>query len=211
MDLLSLYKKHKKQFDRYEELLLFWNQKINLTSITQSAEVAELHFLDSMVLAPHIVSRDGSVPRETSFLDLGAGAGFPGLPLKIIFPKIQMVLVDSVKKKCDFMKTVVRELDLKEVFVRHHFLKKSESIGKYDFVISRAAFKLKELFELALPNLKQGGKILALKGEGIEEEIREMETSHELSPLGCKIEIKPYELPTSKKNRNIVIGNLKSV
>src|SRR5262249_27872914 len=124
--LVEIFQKHHAAFDRYQSLLLKWNDKINLTAITAPEEIVEKHFLDSLALIPALSLwwPAQNVSRETfseglTLLDIGAGGGFPGLPLKIALPSLRVTLVDSVKKKCDFIKEVIRALGLSDVEVRH--------------------------------------------------------------------------------------------
>lgn len=193
-DLQALLREHKAAFDRYAEILIRWNQKINLTAITDPAQIDELHFLDSFSVAAWLKE---NVSRETKILDVGTGAGFPGLPIKIVLPELEVTLVDSIKKKCDFLKEVIRTLSLTNVHVIHDRLDGKKSIGLFDFVISRAAFKIKELLALARPNLKPGGMIIAMKSMGIEEEIEEAQPA--------TMEFIVYELPQSHQKRQLVI------
>ncbi len=159
----DLYETHRPEFAAYQALLLKWNEKINLTAITDPKEIEELHFLDSLAVVPHLENCK-------TLLDIGAGAGLPGLAIKIVRPDLEVTLIDAVKKKCDFMKAVVRELKLSGVTVLHRHLESGESIGQFDAVVSRATFKLPQLIEFAQPNLKPDGILIAMKGFDVEKE-----------------------------------------
>lgn len=185
---LELYTVHRSEFEKYLEILLKWNQKINLTAITQPDEIRELHFIDSLFLIPHIVSRE-------TLLDIGSGNGLPGLAIKIVCPEIQVTLVESVKKKCDFMKEVVRSLQLKGVTVLHQTLKEGDFIALFDVVVSRAAFKMDQLARLAVPNLKPDGVVIGMKGINVEEEIKNLRS----------VQMVGYTLPFSGRSRNLLI------
>ncbi|HEX5037589.1 MAG TPA: 16S rRNA (guanine(527)-N(7))-methyltransferase RsmG [bacterium] len=209
--LAELYQRHQAAFDRYQSLLLKWNEKINLTAITSPNEIAERHFQDSLALIPALQAWGDSenVSRETfseglSLLDLGAGGGFPGIPLKIAMPSWKVTLVDSVKKKCDFMKEVVRSLALSDVEIRHQALEPNQPLGPFDLVITRAAFSLTKFLELGALHLNPSGRMVAYKGMEIEAEIKEAEETrlrHQLSPFKSYI----YRLPVSKAQRQLIM------
>jgi 16S rRNA (guanine527-N7)-methyltransferase len=215
----EFYQRHRDLFDRYQLLLLKWNQKINLTAITDPSAIVEKHFLDSLSLLPALIQWlpdffPANVSRETfspevfesvrlSVLDIGSGAGFPGIPLKVVTPQLQLTLVDSVKKKCDFLKEVVRSLSLTQVKVRHETLK-GQSIGAFDVIATRATFDLKAYLSLAVPNLKPGGIIIAMKGLEIEEEMGRADEVLKANKL------KPFEsvrttLAESRSERQILM------
>lgn len=200
--LLDLYKKHQQQFETYRDLLIKWNQKINLTAITAPEQIKEFHFLDSLALIPPIILQN--VSRETfSILDMGSGNGIPGIVLKIACPDLEITLVDSVKKKCDFIKAVIRELKLKHIHTLHHTLVENESLGLFNLITSRATFKLKDLLRLAFPNLKPMGAIMAMKGFEIEQELKEADETMTRLEFKSPEEI-IYELPFSHQKRKIL-------
>lgn len=200
-DLNALYQGHKASFERYRDLLIRWNSKINLTAITLPAEIDELHFIDSLAITAWL-RETGIVSRET--FDIGAGAGLPGLPLKIIDPSINLTLIDAVKKKCDFMKEVARSLSLTQVNVIHDRVDQKKSFGQFDLVVSRAAFKLKDLMSYARPSLKPSGFLVAMKSLEIEAELKEAESSAD--ELGySKADFFQYMLPQSNQNRQLVV------
>ena len=159
---IHLDKKSVEAFDLYLKELLKWNQKINLTAIRTENGIVIKHFLDSLSVLPHI-------PILSSLLDIGAGAGFPGIPLKIAEPSLQMTLIDSVRKKVDFQNHIIRMLGLKEIRAIHGRVQDKEVLqnlrGQYDAVISRAFSDFRTLLLLSSPFLKKGGMVLAMKGE----------------------------------------------
>jgi 16S rRNA (guanine527-N7)-methyltransferase len=158
------------QFDRYRKLLQQWNERINLTAIDTTAEIEIRHFLDSLTCAT--VTGDLSGQR---LADVGAGAGFPGLPLKILYPELRLTLVESVGKKTAFLEAVTRELALREVTI---LAERAETLGQqsghrdqYDWVTARAVAALPVLVEYLLPLCHVGGAALAMKGEGAPGEV----------------------------------------
>ena len=166
----------------FGDLLLEWNQRLNLTRITEPNEVILKHFVDSMVLSKFIEGK--------SFADLGTGAGFPGLPLKIIRPDLKVVLMDSLKKRLDFLDIVIDKLALTGVSTVHarveDFGRDVRFRGSFDTVSSRAVARLPVLLEYALPVLKINGLFLAPKGLQAEEEL--IESQKALKVLGAKVE-----------------------
>jgi len=153
----------------FGDLLLDWNQRLNLTRITDPHEVIIKHFIDSMVLSSSI--------EGLTFADLGTGAGFPGVPLKILRPDLDIVLMDSLKKKLDFLDAVIETLSLKGVRTVHarieDFGRNIQYRGKFDTVSSRAVARLPVLLEYALPVLRMNGILLAPKGSQFETELTE--------------------------------------
>jgi len=202
-DLLAIYLERKDQFDRYAELLIRWNAKINLTAITDHRQIEELHFVDSLAVAAWL--REENVSRETFRIsDIGAGGGFPGIPIKIVQPEIELALIDAVKKKCDFMKEVVRSLSLNRIHVIHGRVDGEQNFGRFDMVVSRAAFKLKDLMLHARPNLSEKGVLVAMKSIDIREELDE--ALSKMNSLGfASLEQVSYLLPYSRQERQLVI------
>lgn len=150
-------------FNRYAEMLRERNEKINLTAITEPEEVKVKHFLDSCSAAELL-------PGGASVLDIGSGAGFPGLPLKIVRPDLTVTLLDSVNKKVAFVSDVVAELKLSGVTAVHARIEDFPHKGEYDAVVSRAVAELSTLAEYALPFVKIGGVFIAYKSEKAESE-----------------------------------------
>jgi 16S rRNA (guanine527-N7)-methyltransferase len=166
---IRLNEKQVAAFDLYLRELLKWNQKINLTAIRTEKGIVLKHFLDSLSAFPHL-------SKTVSLLDIGSGAGFPGIPLKIVHPFLETTLIDSVRKKIDFQRHIIRMLGLKGTEAIHGRIQDKEILrcmtGRFDAVISRAFSDLQTLLLLAFPFLKKGGILLAMKGELEKEEIR---------------------------------------
>lgn len=183
---LPLSDQQKKQFERYFELLVEWNEKINLTAITDKDEVYLKHFYDS--IAPIL---QGLIPNETiKLLDIGAGAGFPSLPMKILYPQLDVTIIDSLNKRINFLQLLAQELDLDDV---HFYHGRAEDLAQdknfraqYDFVTARAVARMQVLSELTIPYLKVGGKLLALKASNAPEEL--LEAKNALNLLFSKVE-----------------------
>lgn len=200
---LELTLKQMDQFERYYELLIEWNQKINLTTITDKEEVYLKHFYDSVALAFSI-----ELDKKASICDIGSGAGFPSIPLKIIFPELKITIVDSLNKRINFLRTLVSELDLNEIFLFHD---RAETFGQnsiyrasYDYVIARAVARLNVLSELCLPLVKKNGYFYALKAAKSQEELAEAKGA--IATLGGKfIEDKQIYLPNTKDERHVLV------
>ncbi len=158
-------------FDLYLHELLKWNQKINLTAIRTEKGIVLKHFLDS--LSTHLY-----LPKHGSFLDIGSGAGFPGIPLKIIQPASEMTLIDSVRKKVDFQRHIIRMLGLKGMETIHGRIQDKEICqnlgGRFDVVLARAFSDLQTFLALSFPFLKEGGRAIAMKGKMEDSEIRRL-------------------------------------
>jgi 16S rRNA (guanine527-N7)-methyltransferase len=184
------------QFTLYQELLLTWNERMNLTAVREPQQIQERHFLDSLSCA----TVTGNLNCR-SLIDVGTGAGFPGLPLKILFPKLQLVLVESVAKKTEFLQAVVAVLELPNVEI---IAERSEILGQshthreqYDWVTARGVAELRVLAEYLLPLCRVGGHALAQKGDGVQEEVQAAETAvHTLG--GAMPKICSIQLPTRK-------------
>ena len=191
---LPLSDHQKKQFERYFELLVEWNEKINLTAITDKEEVYLKHFYDS--IAPIL---QGLIPNETiKLLDIGAGAGFPSLPMKILYPQLDVTIIDSLNKRINFLQLLAQELDLHDVHFYHgraeDFAQDKNFRAHYDFVTARAVARMQVLSELTIPYLKVGGKLLALKASNAPEEL--LEAKNALNLLFSKVEDNlSYALP----------------
>jgi 16S rRNA (guanine527-N7)-methyltransferase len=153
------------QFDIYQKKLLMWNSKINLISEKSAHEIISRHFLDSLT-ALQFIGR-----QEARIIDIGCGAGFPGLPLKIAAPDLQLYLLESNRKKVSFLKDIVRLLNLSDTLILHdrveNLIKESKWNNYFDIVISRAAFKLPELLPQGAYFLAPQGKLIALKGRDV--------------------------------------------
>lgn len=184
----------KKQFHRYFQLLVEWNQKINLTAITAEEEVYLKHFYDS--LAPIL---QGYVQNEPiSLLDIGAGAGFPSLPMKILFPQLEVTIIDSLNKRIQFLHLLAEELGLEGVHFYHgraeDFAQDKQFRAQFDLVTARAVARMQVLSELTIPFLKVGGRLIALKASSAEDELHQAKNA--LNLLFAKVlENVDYQLP----------------
>lgn len=188
------------QLCQFGDLLLEWNQKLNLTRITDPQEVILKHFIDSMVLSKFI--------KGTNFADLGTGAGFPGVPLKILRPELNVVLMDSLKKRLDFLDIVIKTLDLKSIKTIHaraeDFGRDKRYRGFFDTVSSRAVARLPILLEYALPVLKVNGFFLAAKG--LQADLELEESVKALKILGGISEgIEQFNLGDSAEHRAVIV------
>ena len=198
---IKLSKEQAEMFFDYMNLLLEWNEKINLTAITEEKEVIVKHFVDSLTIAKYI-------PEGASLVDVGTGAGFPGIPLKIIRDDLKITLLDSLQKRINFLDVVIKELNLKNVETIHarveEFGKNSKYRESFEVATSRAVANLSTLTEYLLPLVKVGGIAVCMKGSSIEEEL---ETSKKaINVLGGKVSnVFEFDLPKTDIKRNIVI------
>jgi 16S rRNA methyltransferase gidB len=189
------------KFAVYMELLREWNEKINLTAITDEEGILVKHFFDSCSISEF-------VDNNSKIIDIGTGAGFPGLPLKIVNDTLNLTLVDSLNKRINFLNEVKNKLGLKNVETVHG---RAEDVGidnkyreKYDFAVSRAVAELRILVEYLLPLVKVGGKVIAMKGPNIDEEVENSKKAVKL--LGGEIErIESFRLGNTDNERTIII------
>ena len=197
-------------FERYKDLLLEWNEKINLTAITDIDEIYKKHFLDSLSLVK-CIDNLGDVPY--TLLDMGTGAGFPGIPLKIAFPNLNITLADSLNKRIDFLNIVIDELKLKDIKALHA---RAEELGhdsdyreNYDLVVSRAVANLSVLSEYCIPFVKVDGLFVSYKSGNSSEEISSSKNA--VGMLGGKIiNTVDFILPGSDFSRsNVCIKKIK--
>lgn len=187
----------------YYNLLIEYNQVMNLTAITEFDEVLEKHFLDSIVLADYI-----ELDKKMKLIDVGTGAGFPGIPLKIIFPELDVLLADSLNKRVKFLNEVILQLNLKNIFAVHgraeELARKKEYRNQFDLCVSRAVANLSCLSEYCIPFVKKGGIFAAYKSIDIEEEIDHSKNA--IRMLGGKLKcIYKFQLPDTDYSRSIVI------
>ncbi len=199
---ISLSDTQMEQYNRYFELLVEWNEKINLTAITEPKEVAIKHMIDSITAYDENLFKDG-----TTVIDVGTGAGFPGLPLKIFCPEIKLTLMDSLNKRIKFLQTVVEELGLKEVECVHARAEEGARNKKYresfDIAVSRAVARLPILCEYCLPFVKKGGHFIALKGMQYHDEAEEAAKAIKVMG-GSRTEIRPVKLPELDDKRAVI-------
>lgn len=192
-------------FQKYYEVLVEWNEKMNLTAITDKKEVYLKHFYDSLTIAFDFQFSNQSI------IDVGAGAGFPSVPLKIVYPELKITIVDSLNKRITFLNHLFKELDLKEcqaIATRAEDYAKDHR-EKADIVMARAVARLNILNELCLPLVKKGGYFLSLKGKKANEEL--MEAKKGIHILGGQIEkISDFTLADLEDHRsNIIIKKIK--
>jgi 16S rRNA (guanine527-N7)-methyltransferase len=198
----ELTEQQEHMFSEYCELLLYWNDFMNLTSITDKEEIYEKHFLDSLSLVKVI-----DLESKQQLLDVGAGAGFPGIPLKIVFPHLQLVLLDSLEKKVYFLEQVVEELGLESVRCLHgraeEKAREEDYRQSFSLVVSRAVADLAVLSEYALPFVKVGGDFVAYKSITSQEEVNS--SSRAIEILGGKLEEDiVFDLPDTKLRRRMI-------
>lgn len=200
---ICLTEVQREQFDRYYELLVEWNKVMNLTGITDYDEVNLKHFVDSLTIV-----RFKNMKNVENVIDIGTGAGFPGIPLKIVYPEIKIVLLDSLNKRIKFLNTVIEELGLKNIETLHgraeDYAKKSEYREKFDLCVSRAVANLSTLSEYCIPFVKVGGEFISYKSGTSDEEINEAQGA--VNILGGKIEkIEKFKLPGTDMGRALVM------
>lgn len=197
---IELTNKQIEKYYNYMNLLIEWNEKINLTAIVEPKEIILKHFVDSLTIAKYVKEND-------NMIDVGTGAGFPGIPLAIVKEKNNIILLDSLNKRIKFLEEVKEKLKLENIKTVHG---RAEELGKnkkeresYEIATSRAVAPLNILLEYLLPLVKVGGKAICMKGSNIEE----IENSKKaLKILGGKIEkIEEITLPNSDIKRNIII------
>lgn len=182
-------------FELYAAELKKWNSKVNLTSITKDREIAIKHFVDSLTLAPHVTSGD-------RLLDIGSGAGFPVIPLKIIRADIPMVSVDAVAKKINFQRHIIRTLNLQNIEAIHARVEDLQTTapGSFTVITSRAFTRLDRFVSLAAPLLAEGGVLIAMKGDQADDEIAASDEG--VHAAGFMVtSIQRYALPYNLGNR----------
>lgn len=206
---IQLSEKQLGQFLLYYEMLVEWNQMMNLTAITEYGDVMKKHFVDSLSLARAFkVAPAYDLTKTLSIIDVGTGAGFPGLALKIAFPDLKVTLLDSLNKRVHFLDAVIEKLGLAGVETIHgraeDFAKTGKLRESFDLCVSRAVAGLSALSEYCLPYVKQGGLFISYKSEKISEEIDTARNA--ISILGGKLEGQvDFTLPDSDIYRNLVV------
>jgi 16S rRNA (guanine527-N7)-methyltransferase len=185
-------------FLSYLDILKFWNKKINLTATEDEQEIIIKHFLDSISVVPFI-------SKNTRVLDIGSGAGFPGVPLKIVEPSLEMALLDSVQKKVFFMRDTIRRLKLpgiQAIYGRAEDHNNGIPREYFDFVVSRAVGKVENLLDLGTPYLREKGEIILMRGKrGLEEWNRISKTNQSFRLINYR----KFSLPFSKQERVILV------
>lgn len=200
---IILNSKQKEQFEAYYEMLIQWNSISNLTAIIEYEEVYKKHFIDSLAM---INAGSNIFSYNEKVIDVGTGAGFPGIPLKIAFPELDLTLLDSQNKRVKFLDHVINVLNLKGIVTLHgraEDLAKREMREKFDLCVSRAVANLSTLSEYCLPFIKIGGFFISYKSGEITEEI--LDSKSAVTILGGKISDKiTYNLPNSDITRNLI-------
>ena len=199
---ITLSDKQKEQFDKFYELLIEWNKVMNLTGITEYEEVNEKHFVDSLSIVKAI-----DMNQVHSLVDIGTGAGFPGIPLKIAFPHIKVVLLDSLNKRINFLNTVIKELGLENIETIHgraeDFAKQPEYREQFDLCVSRAVANLATLSEYCIPYVKKDGMFVPYKSGEIDEEVEQSKKA--IHVLGGKLDkVIKFQLPGTEIGRSFV-------
>ena len=199
---ITLNETQKKQFDQFYELLVEWNKVMNLTGITEYEEVNEKHFVDSVSIVKSV-----DMNQVESVIDVGTGAGFPGIPLKIVFPHLKVVLLDSLNKRINFLNTVIDELGLENISTIHgraeDFAKKPEYREQFDLCVSRAVANLATLSEYCIPYVKKDGMFVPYKSGEIDEELEQSKKA--VHVLGGKIQdVVKFQLPGTEIGRSFV-------
>ena len=189
------------KFYKYMELLLEWNKKINLTAIVEPRDVILKHFVDSLTICKEL-------QKNKTLADIGTGAGFPGIPVKILRPDLDITLIDSLNKRVNFLTMVIEALKLEKIIALHgrieDFGKNKKYREKFDYVTSRAVANLSTLSEYMIPLVKIGGKCICMKGSNIDEELKNAEKA--IKTLGGKIEkVDTFLLPDTDMGRNIIL------
>lgn len=197
---IEISDKQIEKFFDYMNLLLEWNEKINLTAITEPEDIILKHFVDCATILKYIKDED-------KIIDIGTGAGFPGMPLKILNEKLDITLMDSLNKRINFLNEIINKLDLKNIVAIHaraeELARNKEYREKFDIAISRAVANLSTLSEYMLPFVKKDGMVISMKGSNIEEEVKNAKKAIKI--LGGEIEkIDNFNLANTNNIRNII-------
>lgn len=195
---IMLLEEQIEKFYKYMNLLIEWNQKINLTAIVEPKEIIQKHFIDSMSVLDYIQDKK-------NIIDVGTGAGFPGIPIKIAKPNINVTLLDSLQKRVNFLAEVVSQLELDKIKAVHSRAEDyaKENRESYDVAISRAVANMSTLVEYLLPYVKQDGIVICMKGPNIEDELEKSKKA--ISILGGKIEHIGHLFLDEEMERNLII------
>lgn len=185
-----------KKLDQFYHLMLEWNEKINLTRITEEQDVYLKHFYDSLTLNKVV-----DLKKTNTLCDVGTGAGFPGMVLKIVFPNLKVTLIDSLQKRVNYLKEVIKELDLKEIEAIHS--RGEDYKGKFDVVTSRAVANIERLVDYTMHLVSKDGVFVAMKGN-IEEELTQ-EVRNKIEKKYNLIKVEQFLLPKENSNRSFIV------
>ena len=199
---IYLSEKQKWQFKKYYELLTEWNKVMNLTGIIDYDEVNEKHFVDSLAIVKSI-----ELKKVNKMIDIGTGAGFPGIPLKIVFPQMHVVLLDSLNKRVKFLNMVIEEIGLQNIDTLHgraeDYARQEKYRERFDLCVSRAVANLSTLCEYCIPYLRIGGIFISYKSGNIEEELRNSRRA--IKVLGGEVEKNIiFQLPETDISRSFI-------
>lgn len=194
-------------FEKYYELLIEKNKVMNLTAITDKEDVIVKHFIDSIALIPYLTDKGINTNNDLKIIDIGTGAGFPGLPLKIMMPDVKFTLLDSLNKRVSFLNEVIDELELKDIEALHgraeDYASDNKYREKYDICVSRAVANLSTLSEYCIPFVKEDGYFISYKAGESEEEINNSKNAIKI--LGGKInKVEEFVLPGTDVSRVFV-------
>lgn len=194
-------------FEKYYELLIEKNKVMNLTAITDKEDVIVKHFIDSIALIPYLTDKGININNKLKIIDIGTGAGFPGLPLKIMMPDVKFTLLDSLNKRVSFLNEVIDELKLKDIEALHgraeDYASDNKYREKYDICVSRAVANLSTLSEYCIPFVKEDGFFISYKAGESEEEINNSKNAIKI--LGGKInKVEEFVLPGTDVSRVFV-------
>jgi 16S rRNA (guanine527-N7)-methyltransferase len=201
---IILTARQREQFQRYAALIVEWNEKMNLTAITKEEEVFVKHFFDSLTLIQAL-----PMEKVDSLIDVGTGAGFPGIPLKIVFPDLKLLLLDSLRKRVQFLRETTEQLNVAGVETVHG---RAEEVARqrayreqFDVATARAVAKMNVLTEYCLPFVRQGGWFVAMKGSEVTEEMEGMAVALRTLGGGENVSIIPLSLPEQAGSRHLIV------
>lgn len=200
---LKVSDRQAEQFLKFYKELIEWNKVMNLTGITEFEEVVEKHFIDSLSVIKAV-----DLTKRERVIDIGTGAGFPGIPLKIMFPDLKVILVDSLNKRIKFLNNVIEKCQLTDIYAFHgraeEFAKKTEYRETFDLCVSRAVANLSTLSEYCIPFIKVEGLFIPYKSGEIDEELKESERA--IVTLGGKVQnVIKFKLPGTDIGRSFVL------